>query len=42
MGGTGRPAVTSQEQNTRPTNPVPTGGIGGTGISCPIGLAPAE
>jgi hypothetical protein len=38
MGGTGRPAVTSQEQNTRPTNPVPTGGIGGTGITASAGV----
>jgi hypothetical protein len=37
MGGTGKPAVTSQDQNTRP-NPAPTGGIGGTGITASAGV----
>jgi hypothetical protein len=37
MGGTGRPAVTSQDQKPRP-DPAPAGGIGGTGISASSGL----
>jgi hypothetical protein len=37
IGGTGRPAVTSQEQQTRP-NPTPNGGMGGTGINAAAGV----
>jgi len=37
MGGTGRPAVTGQEQQTRPS-PTPNGGMGGTGINAAAGV----
>src|SRR5713101_2423448 len=37
IGGTGRPAVTGQEQQTRP-NPTPAGGMGGTGINAAAGV----
>ena len=37
IGGTGRPAVTGQEQQTRP-NPTPNGGMGGTGINAASGV----
>src|SRR5690349_18539529 len=32
MGGTGRPALSGEPQQTRPT-PAPNGGMGGTGIT---------
>lgn len=36
MGGTGKPAVTGQEQKT--PGPAPTGGMGGTGITASAGV----
>jgi hypothetical protein len=39
IGGTGRPAVTGQEQQTRPGPiPTPAGGMGGTGINASAGV----